>query len=396
MPEWNTSKRYPGVMWRFHPTRKVGSKPDRYFMIAYRINGQKKREAIGWLHAGWTEEKAAKILYDLKEAHRTGNGPATLQEKRDIIEAEKKQQQEQIALEASKNRTFDDLLMNEFFNRDYSERGKKALLCYYGKWAKAKIGHMLLKDITPSIILSIKKEMLDAGKSPRYTEMVLGNIRAVFNYAIKFELYDGKNPLGRDTKIDMPVYDNRKLRFLTRDEATALMDELKERSFMIYAISMVSLHAGLRFGEICSLKWSDIDSVNKTITVRRTIALKNTKNIETRVLYMTDALVELFDGIERRKPSDWVFPKKGDVKRRFIGVTFVRVVEKLKFNDGVTDRRQMFTFHSLRHTHASWLVQAGIDLFTISKQLGHTNTFTTMRYSHMDPERLKVVRDVFK
>ena len=51
--------------------------------------------------------------------------------------------------------------------------------------------------------------------------------------------------------------------------------------------------------------------------------------------------------------------------------------------------------HSLRHTHASWLVQAGTDLFTVQKQLGHTTATMTQRYSHLHENHFKAVTKVF-
>jgi site-specific recombinase XerD len=52
----------------------------------------------------------------------------------------------------------------------------------------------------------------------------------------------------------------------------------------------------------------------------------------------------------------------------------------------VTDRRQKVVFHTLRHTFASWLVQMGRPLYTVSKLLGHRNIRWTERYAHLDPE----------
>ncbi|MBN2060747.1 MAG: tyrosine-type recombinase/integrase [Deltaproteobacteria bacterium] len=55
----------------------------------------------------------------------------------------------------------------------------------------------------------------------------------------------------------------------------------------------------------------------------------------------------------------------------------------------MTDRRQRLTFHSLRHTYASWLVMQGTPLYTVQLLLGHKSMSMTMRYSHLAPDTLK-------
>jgi len=61
-------------------------------------------------------------------------------------------------------------------------------------------------------------------------------------------------------------------------------------------------------------------------------------------------------------------------------------VKDLGLNDGITDRRQKLVFHSLRHTFASWLVQMGKPLYTVSQLLGHSDLKMTMRYAHLAPD----------
>ena len=64
----------------------------------------------------------------------------------------------------------------------------------------------------------------------------------------------------------------------------------------------------------------------------------------------------------------------------------VAAVNDLGFNDGITDRRQKLVFHSLRHTFASWLVQMGKPLYTVSRLMGHSSIKMTERYAHLAPE----------
>jgi integrase len=60
-------------------------------------------------------------------------------------------------------------------------------------------------------------------------------------------------------------------------------------------------------------------------------------------------------------------------------------VNKLGFNNGVTDSRDKLVAHSLRHTFASWLAMAGEPILTIQKLMGHKDIQMTLRYAHLSP-----------
>ena len=68
---------------------------------------------------------------------------------------------------------------------------------------------------------------------------------------------------------------------------------------------------------------------------------------------------------------------------------FRDTVSDLGFNEGITDRRDKVVFHTLRHTYASWLVQNGIDLYTVMRLMGHSTIAMTERYAHLAPNNLK-------
>jgi len=156
-------------------------------------------------------------------------------------------------------------------------------------------------------------------------------------------------------------------------------------------MALLSLHAGLRLGEIYRLVWVDIDAAHGFIT------LMDTKSGRTRTVHMTGAVRAMFESIIRQDGQPLVFPGRGGAMRKGdIGNTFDKVVDELGFNVGVTDRRQRFTFHSLRYSHASWLAMSGTDLFTIQKILGHSSIAMTERYSHLAPAHLKAASESFE
>jgi site-specific recombinase XerD len=89
------------------------------------------------------------------------------------------------------------------------------------------------------------------------------------------------------------------------------------------------------------------------------------------------------------KPETLIFPDPDGEPRREITKFFRTAVKKLGFNEGITDRREKFSFHSLRHTAASFLIQNGVDLYTVKEILGHESIALTERYSHLADHTLK-------
>jgi integrase len=94
-------------------------------------------------------------------------------------------------------------------------------------------------------------------------------------------------------------------------------------------------------------------------------------------------------------PGNLIFPAKGttDKVRRMISNAFPRTVEALQElpleAGGIRqrhDKREKITFHSLRHTYASWLVMKDVSLYVVKELLGHSTIKMTERYSHLTPD----------
>jgi integrase len=148
-------------------------------------------------------------------------------------------------------------------------------------------------------------------------------------------------------------------------------------------MALLSLHCGLRAGEIFNLTWNDVDSKNKTILI------KDTKSGRNRNAIMTEAVKAMFEKRMHRKQFSIVFSSKNRNKIREVSRTFDRIIDNLGLNKGITDRRQRVVFHTLRHTYASWLVMSGVDLYMVQKLMGHSTIAMTERYSHLAPDHLR-------
>jgi integrase len=233
-----------------------------------------------------------------------------------------------------------------------------------------------LKEIGVVDLERLKHRMGKGDMKPRTIEYALAVVRQVFNYARRTGYYDGDSP----TKlVKKPKVNNARLRYLEPDEAERLFEELE--SFpVVRDMALVSLHCGLRFGEIASLPWDRVDMP------KGLLILLDTKHGDRQVPMTAQVRV----AIEKyRTPgcAGLVFPRpiRGGV-RSDIGKCFRDAVERVGLNDGVVDDRLKVVFHSLRHTFASWHVLVGTDLYTLGKLMGHKTPTMTARYGHLSPE----------
>ena len=164
------------------------------------------------------------------------------------------------------------------------------------------------------------------------------------------------------------------------EEANQLLSITKDKSEQLHDICLLSLHCGLRAGEIFNLRGQDIDFKNGIIHIA------DPKNKEPRKAFMNKRVKKMLKSRMPETLGDLIFKDKKGQKIASVSRTFERVVEELKLNEGIDDPRQKIVFHSLRHTFASWLALQGETILTIKELLGHKTLAMTTRYAHLMPE----------
>jgi integrase len=174
--------------------------------------------------------------------------------------------------------------------------------------------------------------------------------------------------LKRVRKVKLIEEHNRRLRYLSKEECQSLISNCDRH---LEPIVIMALNTGMRKGEILFLKWDNVDLKHGFIL------LEVTKNGERREIPINQTLHDTLATLPRHISSPYVFwqgegKAYQDVKRSFNSACR---------RAGIKD----FRFHDLRHTFASQLVMAGIDLTTVKELLGHKAVTMTMRYAHLAP-----------
>ena len=170
-------------------------------------------------------------------------------------------------------------------------------------------------------------------------------------------------------KIRLMKEENRRLNYLSIEQVKALLDACNKE---IRPIVIMALNTGMRRGELLGLTWDRVDLKHGFIL------LDKTKSGKRREIPINETLHELFRTLPRRLDVPFVFFNPETGKRyQDIGKAFEGACRRAKLVD--------FRFHDLRHTFASHLVMAGVDITTVKELLGHVDLKMTLRYAHLAP-----------
>lgn len=286
-----------------------------------------------------------------------------------------------------------EAIWEEFYS--YAKANKKSYLMderNYKKHIKPIFGQKNVKDLASLDFEKFKQDLMAKGLEAQTIKHQLTLIRTIINYAIKHNILKNfTNPMG-DGKVKMPEVDNKRQGYLTKEQAKEILEILKSSHQLTYHLTVLLLFTGARFSEITGassqknktgvdsrLKWADVNFANNTIF------FKKTKNGNERHIAMNGVLCQTVDYLYENKVNENVINNSdGGIILRMPDY-FAMAVESVIPGNNERDTKYKITAHSLRHTHASWLAEAGLDILQIKEQLGHKHIEMTMRYAHLIP-----------
>lgn len=345
---------------------------DKIFLIRYRYNEKDKLVTIGKYSQGirinYCKNKRNEILNNI----RLGENPTNIQTKRSGVPI--------IPLNTLANEYFEYIKMHTKDHQNTKSR--------YDKHIKPYIGHIDAERVSQRDIESIQKEKIKT-LAPKTVNHITQTIGAIYNFSIDRELFNGKNPTKR---IKTFKVDNKRERFLTKEEIDVLIEEVSEDQQLLLFVEL-ALTTGGRLSTITNIKKKDLNFSNDIIK------LYDFKNKST------------YNGFIQEKIKPMLHERLGDMNQNdsivdiYKTIDLKRIIQrKLKpildrlFNKGIkeNDRKNRVVIHTFRHTFASHLAINGTPIYTIQKLMNHRDINMTMRYAKLSPDSGKdMVKELY-
>ena len=299
-----------------------------------------------------------------------------------------------------------DYTLKSFLDEKYkpwvevNHKNSKATLVHF--YLLGTILDMPLNDITGLIVDSWRTDRLKLGINKSTVNRDISAIKSLFSKAVEWEVLSS-NPLEKIKPYKLDT--NGVVRYLSKDENNRLMlaldareeriraerananDWRKDRGYPLFPdlrtsafadhlkpLVLISLNTGVRWGELSSLTWDSVDLDRAILTITG----GNAKNSKTRHIPLNKTALDTLKGWQKQSTTSLVFPGRDggllvNVDRSWSAILAAANIKA-------------FRWHDMRHTFASWLVMAGVDLNTVRELMGHGDLKMTIRYAHLAPE----------
>ncbi|HBD7398669.1 TPA: site-specific integrase [Legionella pneumophila] len=235
-------------------------------------------------------------------------------------------------------------------------------------WLDQHLRNKKLSDIDRDLIEAVAKKKEKTNVSLTTVNRILELIRAILNRAQKEWGWLESIPAIRMRKVE-----NKRIRWLTKQEANCLLKELPEH---LKDMAAFTLATGLRESNVTQLKWNEINLTKKHALIHADES-KSKRDIPVPLNKQAIAILDAQQG----KHPVYVFTYQGKPVTRCNNHAWRKALDRARIEN--------FRWHDLRHTWASWHVQNGTPLHELQQLGGWSNYEMVLRYAHLSSEHLQ-------
>lgn len=301
-------------------------------------------------------------------------------------------------------------------------------------YLKSSLGIYKLKSLTPNILQNYINKKYINGISKSMLKRIFSVLNLSLKYAVHPCKYIKENPM---QYVTMPKYETNnteKIKTITVKEFYMILDRFSKDTDY-YLPLVIGFYTGCRIGEILALTWKDVDFKNKTISINKSLIFSNenkqwyfgaTKtHTSNRIIDIGDTLIDILKEFKKKQVENklkygefykTIYSKEELVNNKPLQRLYVlpsnislenstqqnqicsRIDGNLLTTNGMKYVSKVinyelnidFKFHSLRHTHATLLIQNGANIKDVQTRLGHASIETTLdTYTHSTKDSSK-------
>jgi integrase len=237
-----------------------------------------------------------------------------------------------------------------------------------------RFGKYHMDQITRHEIIEMHHARRQDGAAPASANRLVVMMRYIFNLAIRWSIPGIKmNPA---SGVRLLEENNKRERFLTKSEVESLYAQLlhSENPMLQYIVSML-IFTGARRHEVLDARWEDINLLAQSWRI------PISKSGKARHVPLSGGVIELLQRVPRLPHCPYVFANP-NTRKPYVSIFYSW--NTARTNAGIPEVR----IHDLRHSFASFLINAGRSLYEVQKILGHSQISTTQRYAHLSSETL--------
>lgn len=286
-----------------------------------------------------------------------------------------------------------------------SENTRSSYQGNFDNWIFPALGAIKLRDVSSKEIDALLLDMQSQGKAHGTVIKVYTILSSVFKKAYMADEIE-KNPMD---KVQRPAPRKDEIKSTeaeayTVEEMRYILECLDSEPLKWQALIRLLIDSGMRRGECCGLKWSNINFKECQITItgnlcytpQKGVYLDTPKNGKTRSVDVDPDVMELLRRLRQEQASKalsaYVFTQENSAEPMH-PQSPTRYLKKFAERYGIEDLHP----HKLRHSFASIAITNGADVASISETLGHSDKAVTLRmYTHSNPENIKKARNIFR